>query len=202
VSSVRKRSALVAPEEWGIGCVWCVHATALRRWKCWPDGRVRWPCGVYRAGAQKETAVSVNRVILVGEVGQYGPNITWTDGGKPQTSLTLVCEEAGRDGTVFKTFVPVLIVGAQAEHFAEILEPGEMCLVEGKLAFKAGKTKESGKMSVVTYHVERLHAIPVTSPGGASLTSSRRSPSPTAGLGVNSCHRRGIMSHDDAPISA
>jgi single-stranded DNA-binding protein len=50
----------------------------------------------------------------------------------------------------------VLIVGAQAEALAELLEPGAHVLLEGKLMFKSGKTKESGKLMVLAFGVEVL----------------------------------------------
>jgi len=100
--------------------------------------------------------MSVNRVILSGTIGQYGVKIAWTESGKPQTTLTLVCEEPGKDGASYKTFVPVVIIGPQAETLAETLEPGDMILLEGKLAYRAGKTKESGKLAVTCFTVEVL----------------------------------------------
>jgi hypothetical protein len=95
--------------------------------------------------------VSVNRVILVGRCSQYGPKIAWTDQGKPQTSFTLVLEE----GT-YKTFVPVLCVGAGAEAAAEDIAANELLLVDGRLSWKAGRTKDAGKLVVVCFGVERL----------------------------------------------
>jgi single-stranded DNA-binding protein len=110
----------------------------------------------------------MNHVSLVGTVGQYGAKISWTEHSKPQTSLTLVCTEPGKDGAEYRTFIPVLIVGGRAEEWAETLEPGDMLAIEtGKLAYKAGKTKDSGKLVVVTFNVERLSAslaLPVESP--------------------------------------
>jgi len=72
-----------------------------------------------------------------------------------------VVEESGKDGGIFKTFVPVLIVGPNAEECASMLEPGDVISVSGKLAYKAGLTKESGKLVVVCYGVARLVAAPV-----------------------------------------
>jgi primosomal replication protein N len=100
--------------------------------------------------------VSLNRVILSGTIGQYGINIEWTAAGKPQTSLTLVCEEEGKVSTTFRTFIPVLIVGTQAEALAETLEPGDVVLLAGQLAYKAGTPRDAGKLMVVCCGVERL----------------------------------------------
>jgi hypothetical protein len=95
--------------------------------------------------------VSVNRVVLVGRCSEYGCKIAWTDQGKPQTSFTLVLEE----GT-YKTFVPVLCVGARAEEAAEGIEAHKLLLVDGCLSWKAGRTKDAGKLVVVCFGVERL----------------------------------------------
>jgi single-stranded DNA-binding protein len=109
----------------------------------------------------------MNHVSLVGTVGQYGVKLSYTEHSKPQTSLTLVVENPGKDGTTYKTFIPVLIVGSHAEEYAESLEPGDLLAIEaGKLAYKAGKTKDAGKLVVVTFDVERLSgslALPVES---------------------------------------
>jgi single-stranded DNA-binding protein len=93
----------------------------------------------------------VNNVCLSGIVGQYGVKLSYTEQAKPQTSFTLVVAE----GT-YKTFIPVLIVGHNAETLAESLEPGELVALTGKLTYKAGRTKESGKLIVVSYGVEVL----------------------------------------------
>ena len=100
--------------------------------------------------------MSVNRVILSGTISQYGVKLTYTQQAKPQLSFSLVCEEPGRDGYTFKTFVPCVVVGPQAEVLAERLEPNDMVLLEGKLSYRAGKTKESGKLVVMGFAVEVL----------------------------------------------
>lgn len=85
----------------------------------------------------------MNSVHLSSRVSDYGCTITWTEQGKPQKSFTLIIKEPGREGTTFKTFVPVLIVGTQAEHWAETLEAGDLVLVSGKLSY-AGSPRGLG----------------------------------------------------------
>jgi hypothetical protein len=52
-----------------------------------------------------------------------------------------VVEESEKDGTTYRTFVPPLIVGPQAEDCAATLESGEPIAVSGKLTWKPGKTQ-------------------------------------------------------------
>jgi single-stranded DNA-binding protein len=103
----------------------------------------------------------MNAVHLSRRVSDYGPKISWTDQGKPQTAFTLVVEEPGK-AAGFKTFFPVLIVGAQAELVAETLEAGSLVLINGKLAYRAGKIKGSGKLIVTAFGVEIIS--PVSAP--------------------------------------
>jgi hypothetical protein len=56
----------------------------------------------------------------------------------------------------------VLIVGAKAEDLAETLEAGDHVLLEGRLAYKAGKTKDAGKLLVTSFSVEVLTQATVT----------------------------------------
>jgi single-stranded DNA-binding protein len=93
----------------------------------------------------------MNVVHLTGHVSDYGPKISWTEAGKLQTTFTLVVEEGA-----FRTFIPVLVVGQNAEAAAETLEPGELVALSGKLQWKAGKSKDAGKLVVVCYGVEVL----------------------------------------------
>ena len=113
--------------------------------------------------------MSLNRVILTGTVGQYGVNLRYPEQGTPQTSFTLVCEDPSRDGATFKMFIPVLIIGTQAEALAERLEPGDVVLLEGKLAYQAGKTKDSGKLIVTCFNVEVLRPSMAASNSGPEL---------------------------------
>jgi Single-strand binding protein family len=94
----------------------------------------------------------LNRVVLAGRVSEYGAKISWTEQGKPQTSFTLIYEKEGG----FKTFVPILVVGAKSETLAEMLEPHEFVLLEGSLSYRKGRTKDAGRLEVVCFDVGRL----------------------------------------------
>jgi single-stranded DNA-binding protein len=97
----------------------------------------------------------VNKAIISGEVSSYGPKISWTESGKAQTAFTWVLDKAG-----YKTFIPVLCVGARAPKVAETINGGDYLIVEGSLSWKAGRTKEAGKLQVVCFEVERLTTSP------------------------------------------
>jgi single-stranded DNA-binding protein len=110
--------------------------------------------------------MSINRVILAGVISHGGCQLRYTPNAKPQASLTVVLEELGfgeRSGTSYKTFVPVKVVGPQAETAAQDLEPGDTVLLEGKLSFESGKTKEANRLIVTTFSIERLLAAAVES---------------------------------------
>jgi single-stranded DNA-binding protein len=93
----------------------------------------------------------VNKAIISGEVSSYGLKISWTESGKPQTSLTLVLDKAG-----YKTFIPCLVVGTKAPEVAETINGGDYLIIEGSLSWKAGRSKDAGKLQVVTFDVERI----------------------------------------------
>jgi hypothetical protein len=71
----------------------------------------------------------VNTAIIAGHVSSYGPKISWTESGKPQTAFTLVLDKAG-----YKTFVPVLVVGPKAEEICETIAAGDYLIVDGSLS--------------------------------------------------------------------
>lgn len=113
----------------------------------------------------------MNTVCLSGRISEYGPKISWTEGGKPQTTFTLVVEEPGREGSTFKTFIPIKVVGAQAESCAETLDAGALIAVSGKLQYQktGGKEAKEGKLTVVVYAVERLTTGPQDAPAPGQM---------------------------------
>jgi primosomal replication protein N len=109
--------------------------------------------------------MSLNRVFLSGTISHGGVSLPYSPNAKPLASLTVVVEEPGYPdrSQLFKLYVPVLVVGKEAEAAAQDLEPGDTVLIEGKLAFERGKTKELNRLVVSTFSVERLLAAAVES---------------------------------------
>jgi len=70
---------------------------------------------------------------------------------KSLRAATLVCRKPGQNGGAYKTFIPVLIVGPQAEPLPEQLESWHAVVLEGKWA----KGRVSGTWLVPCFAVER-----------------------------------------------
>ena len=94
----------------------------------------------------------VNIAVQSGEISEYGVKLAYTGDAKPQLSFSLVQTETDRSGAVHRNYVQVLIVGPRAEA----LEAHDRVLVTGRLQWKPGRTKDSGKQFVVGYDVELL----------------------------------------------
>src|SRR5262245_49629058 len=75
---------------------------------------------------------SVNRVVLVGTIGQYGVEVRYATSGAPCASFMLMVSEQGQDGQVHRTLVGCECWGRRAEAAGE-LDAGQLVLFEGKL---------------------------------------------------------------------
>ena len=100
----------------------------------------------------------MNTVSLVGRISERGVRLDYTpERAKPQLSFSLTVMEMGRDGIARPTYIPIMIVSDNAERLAEVLEPHDLvAITSGKLQWRAGRTKESGKLIVVAYNVDIL----------------------------------------------
>jgi single-stranded DNA-binding protein len=63
------------------------------------------------------------------------------------------------DKAGYKTYIPVLVVGTKAPEVAASINGGDYLIVEGSLSWKAGRTKEAGRLQVVTFDVERIATL-------------------------------------------
>jgi len=82
----------------------------------------------------KETPMiaCVNRVVLLGTIGNYGVSVKYANSGTPCASFTLVVREQGQDGREHATFVECEVYGRKAELAGE-LAAGQLVLFEGRL---------------------------------------------------------------------
>lgn len=99
-----------------------------------------------------------NLVVISGKISDYGPKLRQLPSGKWELTLTLCCDEIGRNGQVYTTYVPVLVYGSQCEPLAETLEPHDVVLVTGKLSWAKKTTRDGEKagLAVTSFSVEVL----------------------------------------------
>lgn len=98
----------------------------------------------------------INKVIVAGQVTEAGPKLTYSPEGMPQCRFTLVVEEAGKDGHVYKLFLPVEVFSANGAWAAEHVNAGDTILVDGKLKWKSWLDKQGvkqGKLIVMAWAV-------------------------------------------------
>jgi hypothetical protein len=108
---------------------------------------------------------SVNRVVLLGEIGKYGVTVSYHDTGTPRASFTLVVAEQGQDGKTFQTLVECQVWGKRAEAASEI-EAGQLVLFEGKLAKR--KKGEAWELIVSGFEVTPIAAPRPTLTGSSN----------------------------------
>src|SRR5262249_52740115 len=85
-------------------------------------------------GGEKEspTMGCINKVFLLGTISKQGITVKYGPSGAPCATFTLVLSEQGQDGKVHTLFQDCEVWGKKAEAAGE-LEPGQLCLFEGKL---------------------------------------------------------------------
>lgn len=92
-------------------------------------------CGRYLKWLPKRQegrmVASVNRVVLLGEIGKYGVEVV-TVGQGSKATFQLILSETGQDGKEHAVFVPCEVWGKRAQNAGE-LAPGQLVLFEGKL---------------------------------------------------------------------
>ena len=108
-------------------------------------------------GAQKETRVvaSVNRVVLLGEIGKYGVEVRYANNGTACASFMVVVHETGQDGKQYHVLVPCECWGRHAEQAGE-LEASQLVVFEGRL--KKRQKGEQWELIVSGFEVTPVQA--------------------------------------------
>lgn len=123
--------------------------------------------------------MSINSVVLTGQVAEPGPKMTYSSSGKPETKLTLVISE-GRGDQTFHLYIPVFVYGNGAERAAEDVDAGDTVAVEGRLSWKSTLKKDGQKLGlcVSTFSVDILVKAegPDVSTADLALTSEPEQP--------------------------
>jgi single-stranded DNA-binding protein len=103
--------------------------------------------------------VSLNKVLLIGQVAPEGVKFGYNENNTPEAIWTIVVEEPGAQGALFKTFIPCVAYAKAAEAIVETLQAGQTVFLEGRLKFRSWMTKSGEKKSrleVVTWIVQPL----------------------------------------------
>jgi single-stranded DNA-binding protein len=125
------------------------------------------------------TGSDINRVLLTGTIGEYGVILRYTEKAKPFGSFSVGVWEVGTDEAMHPTFCEVRVVGRQAEPLSISLEVGDRVLIDGKLQWRAGRSKDLGK------HIITVFDVPVLSHGEPALASVAQEQSLGVGEGVH-----------------
>jgi hypothetical protein len=105
----------------------------------------------------------MNSIALSGSISRSGPTLTYTKNLKPITRFKLGVVD-GRSAYV--TWIPVAVIGAQAQPLLETLHGGEAIELTGWLSRKPARSKDLIELEVMCYGVHRLTA------SGAAETSA------------------------------
>ncbi len=115
-------------------------------------------CGVFLRWLPKEKGMAhplgINKVILLGTIGERGVTVRYRESGTPVASLSIEAKELGQNGQVFTTYVNIEVFGKGAEAAGE-LTPGTVVYVDGTLKWSKDPAGHSlhGTLQVQTWRV-------------------------------------------------
>ena len=92
----------------------------------------------------EETAMSMNRVFLVGRLGA-APELRYTAGGKAVCKLSIATNRQGAGGKEAVDWHPVVVWEKQAESCHAYLDKGRLVAVEGRLNYRKWEKPEGQK---------------------------------------------------------
>jgi Single-strand binding protein family len=106
------------------------HVGELR---CQAGHHIKWAPKALLGLREERNMGGIARCTVVGCISKHGVEVRYATSGAACASLTLVVTEQGQDGRPHDLYVGIEVWGQRAEVVGE-LEPGQLCLFEGKLA--------------------------------------------------------------------
>ena len=103
-------------------------------------------------------AASVNTVFLLGNLGR-DPELKYTQGGSPVTSLSLATNEYSKDGGDRVEWHRVVVFGQSAENCCRYLHKGSCVHVEGSLRTRQWETQTGEKRYVTEVIARRVQFL-------------------------------------------
>jgi single-strand DNA-binding protein len=112
--------------------------------------------------------VSLNKVVLCGQVADPSLKLTYSAEGSPQCSFTMRLDEAGKDGQVFKLFIPVEVFSTHAEWVAAHVNAGDLILIDGNLRWQSWVDKKGEKQDKLAVMAWQISLLAVAMPTASS----------------------------------
>ena len=103
-------------------------------------------------------AASVNTVFLLGNLGR-DPELKYTQGGSPVTSLSLATNEYSKDGGDRVEWHRVVVFGQSAENCCRYLHKGSTVHIEGSLRTRQWETQTGEKRYVTEVIARRVQFL-------------------------------------------
>ncbi len=142
--------------------------------------------------------MSVNKVILVGRLGQ-NPEIRYTPSGAAVANFSIATSESWLDKAGQKQeraeWHRIVVWGKQAESCGQYLAKGKQVYVEGRLQTRQWQDKEGQAKSTTEVHAQTVQFLGAAGggAGGAASSGERFQPNPGAGL----MRQEGMSAHEN-----
>jgi single-strand DNA-binding protein len=142
------------------------------------------PSGATVGCKQKEPPMSVNKVILVGNLGR-DPEVRFTAGGKAVARFSVATSEVWNDAEGTRQerteWHNVVVWGKQAESCGQYLQKGRQVYIEGSIRSRQYDDKDGNKKYITEVIAQRVQFLGGGRAGGAGAQpreSSGAEPAP------------------------
>jgi single-strand DNA-binding protein len=158
-------------------------------------------CGA--SGSEKESNMAVNKVILVGRLGQ-NPELKHTPGGQAVANFSVATNESWTDKSGAKQerveWHRVVVWGKTAELCAQYLAKGRQCYLEGKLQTREWMNKENQKQYTTEVVAQTVQFLGSAAEGGARPPTPGDANAPRAAAPQTAAPSEPSFTSDDIPF--